>query len=156
MYINQWCARQVFPVNKLETALSRDRLACLAPPDMVFSCTGCTPLFCVLKGLFLEEGARGNYPSPSPLPGLGLNQQSRSTGTYMYILNSCPTTFPHTSPQSPLPSLVGLLCTCMYTSYIQQQSHKDTTHTMYNTQTTGVVYSGFFLEIFFRGEIRTS
>ena len=24
--------------NKLETALSRDRLACLAPPDMFFSC----------------------------------------------------------------------------------------------------------------------
>ena len=24
--------------NKLETALSRDRLACMAPPDMFFSC----------------------------------------------------------------------------------------------------------------------
>ena len=38
--------------NKLETALSRDRLACLAPPDMVFSCR-CTPVGMGVFGGFI-------------------------------------------------------------------------------------------------------
>ena len=56
--------------NKLETALSRDRLACLAPPDMVFFSCRCTPVGMGVFGGFIApaQPATGGFFNQGPCP----------------------------------------------------------------------------------------
>ena len=51
--------------NKLETALSRDHLACLAPPDMFFSCIAFCMCMCQLHRM--RRNTREAYSSLAPI-----------------------------------------------------------------------------------------